>query len=93
MHLRTLRQLGGDLRHVTALKARTLELDGRGLPAAVAVGDGRRAVGRASHDLFHSHLSLEGIGKADDDHAEMQERRDEGQDGQFLAAVLGRRRG
>ncbi len=35
----------------------------------------------------YAHLALERVGQADDDEAEMQQHRMEGQDGGFLAAV------
>ena len=82
-----------DFGHAATLEARALELLLRGQPRAVATGHGRHAVGRAAaHDIV-AHLALIGIGKRHDDHAVMLEGGLRGDQGEFLPAMLRRRRG
>src|SRR3954454_16822620 len=84
-------QLRRDPGDVLALEAHAVQLDPGRLAAAVAAGDRGRAVGRVAHDLGHAHLALERVRQADDDEAEVEEDRVEGQDRRLLPAVLGGR--
>src|SRR5262249_8588351 len=81
------------LRDDTALVARAGKLVGAGLAAAVAAGDGGRAIRRAAGDLVELHLAGEAVIEADHGHAEMQQVGDDREQRGFLAAMLGRGRG
>src|SRR6202521_2035166 len=72
-----------------SLIARARELVFGWLAAAVAAGDGGRAIGRAAGDLVELHLSGEAVVKADNGHAEMQEVGNDREQRGLLAAVLG----
>ena len=72
-----------------ALEAGHAQLLFAGLALALTAGDGGSPVGAAALDLVQAHLARLGIGQAHDDHAVVQQRRVEGQDGALLATVLG----
>ena len=70
------------------------DFNGDGKPDLAATKSAtNRAVGRAAEISSRPIWPGEGIGQADDDHALVQQGGDEAEDGAFLAAVLGGRRG
>src|SRR3954470_20425710 len=81
------------LRDQASLIARAGNLVLPGLAAAVAAGDGGRAIGRAAGDLVELHLAGKTVVEADHRHAKMQEVGDDRKQRGLLAAVLGRARG
>ena len=74
---------------VRSLVLRKVELQLRGLPAAVGAGQRRGAVGRAAADRAVVVQPLpQGVPGGDEDHAVVDERRDGGEDGALAAAAL-----
>src|ERR1700722_10718287 len=67
------------LRDHASLIARASHLVFGWLSAAVAAGDGGRAVRRAAGDLVKFHLAAKTVIQADDGHAEMQQVGDNGE--------------
>lgn len=75
-----------------ALIARACEFVLARLAAAIAVGDGGCAVGRATSNLLDAHLACEAVIETHDRHAEVQKIGDDREQRGFLAAMLGRAR-
>src|ERR1700676_4199426 len=75
-----------------SLIARAREFVFGWLAAAVAAGDGGRAIGRAAGDLVELHLAGKAVIKPDNGQAEMQEVGNDREQRGLLAAVLGRGR-
>ena len=65
------------------------QLVGGWLPAAIMVGQGGGAVGRAAGDFFHVQKLGAGVRHAHDDHAVVDQSVVKRRDGRFLAAMLG----
>ena len=63
------------------------------LTLPLRAGDRRRAVRRSADDFVEGHLAGVAIGQTDDDHAEMHQVGDDGEEGRFVAAMLRRARG
>src|SRR5882757_11574305 len=80
------------LRDHASLIARAGEFVLARLAAAVAAGDGGRAVGRAAGDFVELHLAGKAVVEADDRHAKMQQIGDNRKQRGLLAAMLGRAR-
>src|SRR5882757_6108077 len=85
-------QFARGLRDHTSLIARAGKLVLAWLAAAVAAGDGGRAIGRAAGDLVELHLAGKAVVEPDDRHAEVQQVGDHRKQRSLLAAVLGRAR-
>src|SRR3954468_16635971 len=75
------------LRDHASLIARAGEFVLARLAAAVAAGDGGRAVGRAAGDFVELHLAGKAVVKADDRHAKMQQVGDHRKQRGLLAAM------
>src|SRR5690606_6321552 len=66
----------------------TAEIGFARLARAIAVGDRRRAIGRAALDLVNTHLTGKAVIEPDDRHAEVEEVGEDREERRFLTAML-----
>jgi len=78
---------GGDPGHAGAQIARGLKLGFDRLARAVRAGQRGRPVGRAADPVGDQYLRVLAVWGAHEDHSEVQQRHERGQDGGFLAVL------